>query len=93
LKFYWASFDDFFIYIIINRSLSTAAWASLLLALRPLTDIQWRRRSNSSNSSPAMNPAAGHAHAEAEPSSSARPKARTRSDAGQEYAVYHIIHA
>jgi len=40
-----------------------------------------------------MNPAAGHAHAEAEPSSSARPKARTRSDAGQEYAVYHIIHA
>ena len=49
LKFYWASLDDFFIYIIINRSLSTAAWASLLLALRPLTDIQWRRRSNSSN--------------------------------------------
>ena len=60
LKFYWASFDDFFIYIIINRLLSTAAWASLLLTLRPLTDIQWRRRrSNSSNSSPspATNPA------------------------------------
>jgi len=68
-----------------------AAWASLLLALRPLTDIQWRR-SNSSNFVTG-DPAAGHAHAEAEPSSSARPKARTRSDAGQEYAVYHSIHA
>ncbi|CAD6252602.1 unnamed protein product [Miscanthus lutarioriparius] len=43
---------------------STAAWASLLLALRPLTDIQWRR-SNSSNFVTG-DPAAGHAHAEAE---------------------------
>jgi len=49
--------------------------------------------SNSSNFVVTGDPAAGHAHAEAEPSSSARPKARTRSDAGQEYAVYHSIHA